>query len=127
MNLHELILSLEQIKRERLAAQEREARITRPLIYDLDRMEEVYAAFRTFSNARNVFIIIAVRIFSPRALAGDNLRAGMRTKLASVLGCEPTVISHAFENLVFHYKKYKTFRAEVDQAYAALCEKLGIS
>ena len=123
-SMYDLIVSLEELKRESLAIQEREARLTRPLIYDLERMGEVYSSFREISDARNVFIIIAVRLFSPRALAGNNLRAGLRNKLAEVLGCEPTVISHAFENLVFHYKKYKTFRQEVDLAYRQLCEKL---
>ena len=126
-NLHELIFSLEELKRKRLSIQEKEAAASRPLIGDLDRVGEVYAAYREVGDSRNVFIIIAVRLFSPRSLAGNNLRAGVRNRLARVLGVEPTVVSHAFENLVFHYLKYKTFRKEVDEAYERLCEKLGIS
>ena len=125
--MYELIHSLEGLKREKAALIEAESILTRPLITDIDRMDEVYSAFRTVSNARNTFIIIAVRLVSPKALAGNHLGAGVRNKMASVLGCEPTVVSHAFENLVFHYKKYRSFRKEVDQTFAFICKKLNIS
>lgn len=126
MNLHDLIISLERLKRERAALNEQESILAKPVITDLERMDDVYSAFNTIGGSRNTFIIIAVRLFSPRSLAGNNLAAGVRNKMAMVLGCEPTVVSHAFENLVFFYKKYKNFRKEVDRVYSELCGMLGI-
>lgn len=123
----ELIHTLEKLRRDKAAICDLEDRLASPLLTDLNKMDEVYSTYREVGTARNTFILISVRLFSPRSLAGSILGAGVRNKMAAVLGCEPTVVSHAFKNLVFHYKKYKTFRREVDQAYGYVCEKMNIS
>lgn len=127
-NLYELIVSLEELERERMAVLEKEARITKPVISDLERMDEVYEAFREIrpdKDARSIFLLIAVRLFCPKAIV-KNMGHGVRRKVANVLKCKPTVVSHAYENLVFHYKQYQGFRKEVDEVYGRLCGKLGI-
>lgn len=125
--IYESILELERLRREKAQIHERERLYASPLCSDLNRMDALFVRFNGVktlkTDRRDVFLLIAARIFSPKALAGHNLRGGVRNKLAKVLKCKPTAISHAFENLVFQYKKYRDFREDVDTAFAILCKE----
>ena len=125
-SIYTTIVELESLRHDKRVIQDRERQIAVPIWTDLDRMGELYSRFLEVRppglrlNGRNVFILIATRVFSPKSLAGHNLGAGVRDRMATVLGVKPTVISHAFDNLVFHYKRYRGFRSEVDGVFEEL-------
>lgn len=120
--IYETIHELEAVRREKKMLLERESKLTEPLCSDLGMMDDLYRRFQAAhpTRGRDTFILIAARVFSPKALAGSNLGSGVRNKMAQVLNVQPTVVSHAFDNLVFHYKRYRNFRHEVDTTFALM-------
>lgn len=125
--IHETIQGLEELKKRQRQLLSLENEIAKPLSSDLYKMRWLYDKFNEVrgidGEGRNVFILIAARVFSPKALTGHKLGAGVRAKMAEILGIEPTIVSHALENLVFRYMKYRDFRQDVDTTFAMIYEE----
>ena len=125
--IYETVHDLEELKKSQKHIQSLERDIARPLCSDLAKMQGLYDKFREArgldGEGRNVFILIAARVYSPKALVGHKLGAGVRARMSSILGIEPTIVSHALENLVFRYKRYRDFREDVDTTFSMIYEE----
>lgn len=64
---------------------------------------------------RKKFLLIALYLYSPKTLAGDRMRVGLRNQLSSLFGLSTgTAISDNCASLLFTYQKYRDFRRDVD-------------
>ena len=135
MKLFDFINSLESIQRRMTALEEEKRMLTKPIIEDYGRLGEIYNLFENeltrktdvkpnSIEGRRIFIFIAIRLCYPAVFAKGNIRFGLRNKMANVLNCEASVISHDFKNLTFLYKKYKSFRNQVDKIYEGMLEQI---
>ena len=122
--IFETIHELEELKKNQKHLQSMERDVARPLCSDLGKMQQLYDRFCEVrgvdGDGRSVFILIASRVYSPKALIGHKLGAGVRAKMADILGIEPTIVSHALDNLMFRYKRYRDFREDVDATFAMI-------
>lgn len=137
MNLYDYIQTIESARRNTISAVETEKALEKPILPP-ERMVELYNTFLACHKrhstkseddiqTRRIFILIAFRLTSPRVLVGYKLNRGIRGRIADVIGCEPSLVSHSFKNLVFQYKRYKTFRALVDDIYADVLNEMDIA
>lgn len=109
-----------------------------PLLYDYSLLERMYntylkvfesrgkaeQAFRVYN--RQKFLIIVLYIYSPKTLAGDRMRIGLRDKLSKLFGLNTsTPISDNCSNLIFNYDKYRDFRRDVEIIFNAIIAELG--
>lgn len=136
MSLIEYIIRVENTHRKKVLLEREENELVSPIIRDYSQMSEVYGIFsdelarrednHTLSSIENrrIFILIAMRLFCPSVFVGRKLKHGIRDQMATILGCEASVISHDFKNLTFHYKKYRRFRETVDAIYESIMETL---
>lgn len=135
MKLYDFITNLESIQRRMATLEEEKRMLTEPIVYDDSRLEEVYAIYENeltkhpnikpnSIESRRIFTFIAVRLYCPAVFAKGNLKYGFRTRLANVLNCENSLISHDLKDLTFVYKKYKAFRKQVDLIYDSMVEQV---
>lgn len=135
MSLIEYIIRVENTNRKKVELERELSDLTNPIIKDYNQISDVYGIFadeltrntniRLDSiESRRIFILIIMRLFCPSVFVGRKLKHGIRDKMASILGCEASVISHDFKNLTFHYKKYRHFREKVDSIYESIMETL---
>ena len=135
MSLIEYIIRVENTNRKKVELERELSDLTNPIIKDYNQISDVYGIFaddltrnpnsRLDSiESRRIFILIIMRLFCPSVFVGRKLKHGIRDKMASILGCEASVISHDFKNLTFHYKKYRHFRERVDSIYESIMETL---
>ncbi len=71
---------------------------------------------------RDLFVAVFVRVFDPDYLKGykTKLRKGLRSKMASLVGCRERVISYNLRNVKDYMRIYKDFREEVEYIYQAV-------
>lgn len=134
MSLFEYIIRVENTHRKKIDIEKEERLLTAPLISDYSKITDVYNIYldeiaKSKINpksleSRRIFIFIVFRLFCPAVYTGRKLKRGIRDKLAEVLGCEASIISHDFRNLTFHYKKYRNFRIAVNEIYDSIMEVL---
>jgi len=84
-------------------------------IYDACRKEAGDWGERPGTWERKKFIFVALSLMSPLTLAGARLRRGLRGKMARLMGCEPTSVSHDIRDLLFLYRNYPSFRRDVER------------
>jgi len=119
---------------------EKEAILSRPLLFNLDLIENLYYWFQEIlseqdppSDIKNVserkkFLFIVLYLYSPATLAGGKMAVGLRNKLTEVIDvCAKTTISDNCTDLGFLYNRYKTFNEEVNLLYNKLTERLRIA
>lgn len=76
----------------------------------------------------DIFLIISLRLFSPRTLAGERLASGnIRDKLSKHMGINPWSVSRRVRQVLFYYDKIKSFRARANADYKNVIEELGES
>lgn len=118
---------------------EEENILTKPILTDLSRIEEIYSIFKESLlkrdcapriesvSSRKKFIFIILYIYSPSTLAGGKMNDGVRDALAKVCGVVPTVISHNMRDVSFIYQHYHDERDEIDYIYQEILDRLRIS
>ena len=108
-----------------------------PVISDMALLPRVYTYMSDFFRERGIgdfaatvyhrkkFLFVALWLFCPRGLAGVYTQAGMRDRLARLLGMKTkTPLSDQFVNLVFEYRTYRDFRRDVDEGLAYVTARL---
>lgn len=63
-------------------------------------------------------------IFAPKSLLGSSLPKGMRSLIASAVGCNMDFVSRAKRVILFLYKNDKMFHDDVNSTTAALTDYL---
>lgn len=130
--LRNLIERIQRIRNIKAILSKEEQEISTPLIGDLEKVDEFYDFFVSFYKgrkafmARKQFIFITLYFFSPNALGGSKMRRGLREKLAKILNCTCSNISHEYKFVSFYYNTYNRFRHEVNEAIDKLLRDLDI-
>lgn len=78
------------------------------------------------SNLQALFVTIFVQIYDPDYFRGNKkaLRRGLRRKMAALLNCHETQISHILSSVKTYLKAYKSFREEAGYIYSQIKEVL---
>lgn len=129
-DLLETMARLSLIKDEKANLSREEQLLSKPIVDDLSCVGNVYDMFMDYFSEkkptliRKMFIFVVLYFFSPSALAGSKMRRGLREKIAAVLGCTSSNISHDYKNVSFFYITYKHFRNNVNGVIAHLSENI---
>jgi len=114
-----------------------ELRYSDPILDNLQ-MLSVYTLFCTIkgvfhmnlpdndkSNTRALFVAVFVKVFDPAYFEYRvTLRRGLRKKMACLLNCHETQISHILSSVRTYMKAYKAFRNEVDYIHGIVKSEL---
>ena len=73
---------------------------------------------------RDAFLLIAIRLFSPRCFTGQRMSSNIRAELGRLMGLGKTYVSKQIKLVLFRYENMPSFRAGVDASYERLIEKL---
>ncbi len=135
-----MFTKIEEIKSVRLQKSEivnKEAKLTTPLLSNLNLIDSLYRWFNEASAKRNCparqgsviqrkkFLFIILYLYSPATLAGGKMTIGLRDKLANVLDLHSrSAISDNCADIVFLYNRYKDFRDDVTIIYHLLIQQL---
>jgi hypothetical protein len=120
------------VKDTKVILYKEEMKLSVPLLYDLSLVGNIYDLFvsyhrgRNFRSIRKQFIFIVLYFFSPSALGGMKMRRGLRDKIADVLQCTASNVSHDYGNVGFFYVKYRNFRNDVNKTIERMFVDLGI-
>lgn len=108
-----------------------------PILEDLTLLPEIYEAYkRVFSRRgrpdeamsvrnRKKFLMVVLYLYSPKALAGDRMRMGLRKKVSELFGLTTsTPISDNCSGLIVQYRAYADFRRDVDIIFQEVLESL---
>lgn len=129
-NLLKTMTRLSLIKEEKANLSREEQLLSRPIVDDLSSVGNIYDMFMDYFSEkkpaliRKMFIFVILYFYSPSALAGSKMRRGLREKIAAVLGCTSSNISHDYKNVSFFYITYKHFRNNVNGVIAHLSDTL---
>lgn len=127
--LLETIGRLTKIKEERLNLVLEEKELSKPILHDINLVGNIYDLFMSSFDGkstmwrRKMFIFVVLYLYSPSALAGTKMRRGLRYKIASVLGCTCSNVSHDYKNVRFFYTTYKAFRMHVNNSLSLILSK----
>lgn len=105
--------------------------MTVPDLKDLNMIQDLYKEYCSIQSAAKdkngrvylslIFIAAVIRLYDPDWFAyGKSVRKGLRIELASVLGCEGSLISHNLTNVKNFMRIYSDFRNEVSYVYGQL-------
>lgn len=113
-----------------------EVELSTPLLHDVCQVGNVYDLYtniigkrlkkRGTSSERKQFVFIILFLYSPSSLAGFKMRRGLREKIAEVLDCTCSNVSHDYKDIGFLYRTYKKFRNDVDNVLAEIRSHLGV-
>lgn len=106
--------------------------ISIPLIDDLSQVDAVHSIFVAYSKGRKMmmrkkqFIFIILYFFSPSTLGGFKMRRGLRKKIAELLHCTDSNVSHDYKDISFYYLNYHNFRTSVNEIIERTFAELNI-
>ena len=108
-----------------------------PILEDLTLLPEIYEAYkRVFSRRgrpdeamsvrnRKKFLMVVLYLYSPKALAGDRMRMGLRKKVSELFSLTTsTPISDNCAGLIVQYRAYADFRRDVDLIFQEVINSL---
>lgn len=137
MTIYNYIIQIENDRKEKQRAILRERLHHVPLLTDYAIIPDLYRCFLSFFPTpkntedemlrRRVFMLIIIRLFNPRALAGYKLDGRTRKGLARTFGTTPSNISHLFRNLSFQFKNIGSFREVVEVSFQKLISEKNLS
>lgn len=111
-----------------------EVELSKPYVTDVNSVGNIYDMFvaikgkrikkRSTTMDRKMFIFIILYFYSPSSLAGFKMRRGLREKIAEVLDCTCSNISHDYKDVGFYYMTYKKFRNDVNEIIAEIQSRI---
>lgn len=126
-----------EIRREKESLTREGMALAAPILNDVGLVRETYRIFTGILDGRGPapdsgrvltrkkFIFIVLYLFSPDALAGGKIKAGLREEMSRVLGIQSkTVISNNLDDIMFLYRNYKDFREDIEYLYTGIPERL---
>lgn len=121
------VMALKAIRQKSLELLQVSNELGEPMLDDLSLLPRIYDAYLNVFKRRGClekasqvyhrkkFLLIALYLYSPKTLAGDRMRVGLRDKLSELFGLTTsTPISDNCANILFDYEKYRDFRRDVD-------------
>lgn len=108
-----------------------------PILTDLALLPTIHEAYkRVFARRgcpqdavlvrnRKKFLMVVLYLYSPKALAGDRMRMGLRKVISGLFGLTTsTPISDNCAGLIIEYNVYADFRRDVDLIFKEVFETL---
>lgn len=108
-----------------------------PTLEDLTLLPEIYEAYKRVYQRRGCpteamvvrnrkkFLMVVLYLYSPKALAGDRMRMGLRKKVSELFGLTTsTPISDNCTGLIVQYHAYADFRRDVDLIFQEVLDTL---
>lgn len=108
-----------------------------PILDDLALLPTIYEAYKrvfqrrgcpddvTSVRNRKKFLMVVLYLYSPKALAGDRMRMGLRKKVSELFGLTTsTPISDNCAGLIVQYRAYADFRRDVDLIFQEVLNTL---
>nr|DAV15858.1 MAG TPA: chromosomal replication initiator protein [Caudoviricetes sp.] len=132
MNLKKIMERIKWIRETKAILSKEEISLSIPLMQDLSQVGNIYDKFMSYHAGRNStmvrkqFIFVILYLYSPSALGGSKMRRGLREKIAKVLGCTCSNVSHDYKNISFYYVTYRSFRNDVNEILDKLLIDLGL-
>ena len=133
------IIRLRKIRIEKSELSEEENALTLPMLSDKTLIREVYKTFVEILNERGCppnidsvtqrkkFIFIILYLFSPSALAGGKMAAGLREEMSKVFDIQSkSTISDNCADVVFLYQNYGDFSRDIEYLYTEIVNRLKI-
>ena len=109
-----------------------------PMLYDLTLLPKIHKAYESVFirrgcaeeakavRNRKKFLLIALYLYSPEALAGGRMRVGLRKKVSELFGLSTsTPISDNCSGLIVQYRAYADFRRDVDIIFREVLNTIG--
>lgn len=74
----------------------------------------------------DVFLMVALRLFTPRTLAGKRMECGnVRDEICKQMGINKWSVSKRIQLVLFYYDNTKRFKGRVNNALKSVLEELG--
>ena len=128
-----IISSINDIKRQQSLLSIEENKMSQPMVSDLTLIGNIYDAFTAFESdegemplRQKKFLFVIMYLYCPAALAGSRMRRGVRDKVARIIGCTSSNISHDYKNVAFYYKTYRGFRADCNKVTEYIINHLNL-
>lgn len=131
-NLKTIMERIKWIRETKAILSKEEIALSVPIMQDLSLVGNIYDRFMSYYVGRKSimvqkqFIFVILYLYSPSALGGSKMRRGLREKIARVLGCTCSNVSHDYKNISFYYVTYKSFRNDVNEVLGKLLVDLGL-
>lgn len=131
-NLKTIMERIKWIRETKAILSKEEIALSVPIMQDLSLVGNIYDRFMSYYVGRKSimvqkqFIFVILYLYSPSALGGSKMRRGLREKIARVLGCTCSNVSHDYKNISFYYVTYKSFRNDVNEVLGKLMVDLGL-
>ena len=131
-NLRITMERIKSIRETKARLSKEEDLLSEPLMDDLWMVGNIYDLFLSYHRSRKSkmvqkqFIFIILYLYSPSALGGSKMRRGLRERIAAVLGCTCSNVSHDYRNISFYYVTYRSFRNEVNTILHSMLGILGL-
>lgn len=132
------IIELKKTREDIANLAEYEKVLSSPAICDCSLVRRIYEIFKEILSERDCapnfesvtqrkkFIFIALYLFAPGVLIGDNMPKGLRRLLSDTLGIKShTLISNDCNDVVFLYQNYKDFYDDTCVLYDEILNRLG--
>lgn len=113
-----------------------ETELSLPLLTDVCLVGNIYDLFvsivgkrikkRSMAMDRKMFIFVILYFYCPSSIAGFKIKRGLREKIAEVLDCTCSNISHDYKDVGFYYQTYRKFRTDVNTIISRIKEQMGV-
>lgn len=110
--MDDFIAELRALRKQKNIIQSKESKLCDAQL-DIERLEDIYKIVPD----RDTFLMVCIRVFSPRAFVGDRLKHNIRAKLANILCIQKEYVSTLIKVVIFRYDKVSRFKRNVNEAY----------
>jgi hypothetical protein len=133
------ISAIKSLRAEYVKLEKQLNKLTHPILSDFTLIDMIYSIFCdvilskdtnatiTDSYQQKKFIMVVLYLYSPRSLAGENMRKGLRQRIATAVGAkvQSSISIHA-SNVIVLYRSYRDFRRDVNLILTRVYNELGI-
>lgn len=114
-----------QLQSEIAVRQEQLSKFTTPTIYDTSKLIQLYQQVNDISDIdqrelRHYFVFIAVYLYSPSALLGYSIKAGLCQQIGEVIERCRQDVSELFYEAKVRYDRTQSFREQTENIFTEI-------
>lgn len=114
-----------QLQSEIAVRQEQLSKFTTPTIYDTSKLIQLYQQVNEISDInqrelRHYFVFIAVYLYSPSALLGYSIKAGLCQQIGEVIERCRQDVSELFYEAKVRYDRTQSFREQTENIFTEI-------
>lgn len=131
------VAALKKIREKVIELSDFAQELGEPILKDLDLLPKIHQAYKRIFERRGCpeeamtvrnrkkFLMVVLYLYSPKALAGDRMRTGLRKAVSELFGLTTsTPISDNCAGLIVQYHAYADFRRDVDLIFNEIFESM---